>query len=75
MSQVLGGTAACPRMTHQREHPFVELMPPGSPCSIALTEGYVDSGPGCLKAVRLGVENVGEVLAFLRDRYVSVRGP
>jgi hypothetical protein len=38
----------------------VELMPPGSPCSVALTEGYV--------------ENVGEVLAFLRDRDVSVRG-
>ena len=24
-------------------HRFVELVPPGSPCSIALTTGYVDS--------------------------------
>ena len=24
-------------------HRFVELMPPGSPCSIALTTGYIDS--------------------------------
>ena len=33
-------------------HRFVELMPPGSPCSIALTTGYIDSQPGCLKGVR-----------------------
>jgi hypothetical protein len=26
-------------------HRFVELMPPGSPCSIALTTGYIDSEP------------------------------
>jgi hypothetical protein len=30
-------------------HRFVELMPPGSPCSIALTTGYIDSKPGSLK--------------------------
>jgi predicted enzyme related to lactoylglutathione lyase len=30
-------------------HRFVELMPPGSPCSVALTAGYIDSQPGCLK--------------------------
>ena len=30
-------------------HRFVELMPPGSPCSITLTTGYIDSQPGCLK--------------------------
>ena len=33
-------------------HRFVELMPPGSPCSIALTTGYVHSAPG-----RSGVSN------------------
>ncbi len=33
-------------------HRFVELMPPGSPCSIALTTGYIDSQPGCLKGVQ-----------------------
>ena len=48
-------------------HRFVELMPPGSPCSIALTTGYIDSQPGCLKGVQLNVENVDEVHAFLRD--------
>jgi catechol 2,3-dioxygenase-like lactoylglutathione lyase family enzyme len=53
-------------------HRFVELMPPGSPCSIALTTGYIDSEPGCLKGVQLNVENVDEVHAFLRDRDVEV---
>jgi uncharacterized glyoxalase superfamily protein PhnB len=53
-------------------HRFVELMPPGSPCSIALTTGYIDSQPGCLKGVQLNVENVDEVHAFLRDRDVEV---
>jgi predicted enzyme related to lactoylglutathione lyase len=35
------------------EHRFVELMPPGSPCSIALTTGYVDSKPGSLKGIQV----------------------
>lgn len=30
-------------------HRFVELVPSGSACTIALTEGYVDSRPGSLK--------------------------
>lgn len=30
------------------DHRFVELAPPGSACSIALTAGYVDSLPGSL---------------------------
>ena len=29
-------------------HRFVELVPPGSDCSIALTTGYVDAEPGSL---------------------------
>jgi hypothetical protein len=53
-------------------HRFVELMPPGSPCSIALTTGYIDSKPGSLKGVQLNVENVDEVHAFLRDHDVDV---
>jgi hypothetical protein len=53
-------------------HRFVELMPPGSPCSIALTTGYIDSPPGCLKGVQLNVENVDEVHAFLRDPDVEM---
>jgi hypothetical protein len=50
----------------------VELMPPGSPCSIALSAGYIDSEPGSLKGVQLNVENVDEVHAFLPDRDVAV---
>jgi catechol 2,3-dioxygenase-like lactoylglutathione lyase family enzyme len=53
-------------------HRFVELTPPGSPCSIALSTGYVDSEPGCLQGVQLNVENVDAVHAFLRDRDVEV---
>lgn len=55
-----------------RDHRFVELMPPGSPCSIALTTGYVDSAPGSLGGVQLNVEDVDEVYAFLRQRGVEV---
>jgi predicted enzyme related to lactoylglutathione lyase len=54
------------------EHRFVELMPPGSPCSIALTTGYVDSEPGSLKGIQVNVDDVDEVRAFLRDRGVDV---
>jgi catechol 2,3-dioxygenase-like lactoylglutathione lyase family enzyme len=53
-------------------HRFVELMPPGSPCSIALTTSDIDSLPGCLKGVHLNVENVDEVYVFLRDLDVEV---
>jgi uncharacterized glyoxalase superfamily protein PhnB len=47
-------------------------MPPDCRCSIALTTGYIDSQPGCLKGVQLNVEKVDEVHAFLRDREVEV---
>lgn len=53
-------------------HRFVELMPPGSPCSIALTTGYVDSEPGSLKGLQLNVDDVDEVHAFLQRRGVDV---
>ncbi len=53
-------------------HRFVELTPPGSPCSIALTNGYVDSEPGSLQGVQLNVEDIDEVHAFLRARGVDV---
>jgi len=54
------------------EHRFVELMPPGSPCSIALTTGYVDSEPGSIKGIQVNVDDVDQVHAFLRDRDVDV---
>lgn len=53
-------------------HRFVELTPPGSPCSIALTTGYVHSEPGSLKGVQLNVEDVDAVQASLRGRGVEV---
>jgi catechol 2,3-dioxygenase-like lactoylglutathione lyase family enzyme len=54
------------------EHRFVELLPPGSPCSIALTAGYVDSAPGSLQGIQVNVDDVDEVHALLRDRGVEV---
>ncbi len=67
----LGFTA---HQDHQvdESHRFVELIPPGSPCSIALTAGYVNSAPGSLKGVQLNVEDVGVVHALLRERGVTV---
>ena len=53
-------------------HRFVELVPPGSPCSIALTSGYVDSEPGSLKGLQLNVDDADEAHAFLHDRGVNV---
>jgi catechol 2,3-dioxygenase-like lactoylglutathione lyase family enzyme len=53
-------------------HRFVELVPPGSPCSIALTEGFVDSQPGSLKGVQLNVDDAAATQAFLSARGVSV---
>jgi catechol 2,3-dioxygenase-like lactoylglutathione lyase family enzyme len=53
-------------------HRFVELLPPGSPCSIALTAGYVDSEPGSLKGVQVNVDDADAAHAFLRDRGVEV---
>jgi predicted enzyme related to lactoylglutathione lyase len=53
-------------------HRFVELMPPGSPCSIALTSGYVDAEPGSLQGIQLNVDDADAAHAFLRDRGVDV---
>jgi catechol 2,3-dioxygenase-like lactoylglutathione lyase family enzyme len=54
------------------DHRFVELLPPGSPCSIALTTGYVDSEPGSLQGVQVNVDELDKVHAFLHDRAVPV---
>jgi predicted enzyme related to lactoylglutathione lyase len=53
-------------------HRFVELMPPGSMCSIALTTGYIDAAPGCLQGVQLNVDDADAAHALLRDRGVEV---
>jgi catechol 2,3-dioxygenase-like lactoylglutathione lyase family enzyme len=54
------------------DHRFVELVPPGSSCSIALTTGYIDSPPGSLQGVQVDVGDIEEAHAFLRDRGVEV---
>jgi predicted enzyme related to lactoylglutathione lyase len=53
-------------------HRFVELQPPGSPCSIALTMGYIDAEPGSLRGVQLNVQDADAAQVFLRDRGVEV---
>jgi catechol 2,3-dioxygenase-like lactoylglutathione lyase family enzyme len=53
-------------------HRFIELMPPGSRCCIALQTGYVDAAPGSLGGVQLNVDDVDEVHAFLRRHGVEV---
>jgi predicted enzyme related to lactoylglutathione lyase len=53
-------------------HRFVELMPPGSPCSIGLTTGYVDAEPGSLQGIQLNVDDVDAARDFLHDRGVDV---
>jgi predicted enzyme related to lactoylglutathione lyase len=53
-------------------HRFVELLPPGASCSVALTAGYVHSAPGSLEGVQLNVNDVDEVHANLRSRGVEV---
>jgi catechol 2,3-dioxygenase-like lactoylglutathione lyase family enzyme len=53
-------------------HRFVELLPLGSPCSIALTAGYVDTAPGTLKGLQVNVDDVDAAHAFLSDRGVQV---
>ena len=53
-------------------HRFVELVPPGSPCSIALTAGYVDAEPGSLRGLQVNVDDVEASRDFLRGRGVEV---
>jgi predicted enzyme related to lactoylglutathione lyase len=53
-------------------HRFGELLPPGSTCSIALTEGYIDAEPGSLRGVQVNVEDIGEAHASLRAGGVAV---
>jgi catechol 2,3-dioxygenase-like lactoylglutathione lyase family enzyme len=55
-------------------HRFVELAPPGSSCTIALTSGYVDAEPGSLQGVQLNVEDADAARAFLASRGVDVTG-
>jgi predicted enzyme related to lactoylglutathione lyase len=51
---------------------FVELVPPGSSCTVALTSGYIDAEPGSLQGVQLNVDDVDAAHSFLSERGVDV---
>jgi catechol 2,3-dioxygenase-like lactoylglutathione lyase family enzyme len=50
---------------------FVQLMPPGSACSIALGRGLVDSAPGSLRGLQLVVSDIHEARSELLGRGVD----
>jgi catechol 2,3-dioxygenase-like lactoylglutathione lyase family enzyme len=53
-------------------HRFVELVPPGSTCTIALTTGFVDAQPGSLKGMQFNVDDADDARGFLRLHGVTV---
>jgi len=53
------------------DHRFVELIPVGSPCTIALTTGYVDSAPGSLRGAQFNVDDAHGAQAFLRSHGIG----
>jgi len=53
-------------------HRFVELTPPGSSCSIALTSGFMDARPGSLQGTQLNVDDVDAARAHLAACGVDV---
>jgi hypothetical protein len=53
-------------------HRFVELLPPGSACSIALTTGDTHAVPGSVQGVQVNVDDMEDVHASLRARGVGV---
>ena len=51
---------------------FVQLTPPGSACSIALTEGAHEMNPGIIEGLQLVVEDADAARAELVERGVEV---
>ena len=51
---------------------FVQLTPPGSHCSIALTSGAHQMGPGSLEGLQLVVADIERARADLLSRGVEV---
>jgi catechol 2,3-dioxygenase-like lactoylglutathione lyase family enzyme len=47
---------------------FVQLTPPGSPCSIAIGTGLIDSAPGSLRGLQLVAQDIEAAQAELRGR-------
>jgi predicted enzyme related to lactoylglutathione lyase len=51
---------------------FIQLTPPGSTCSIALTSGAHEMAPGSLSGLQLVVDDADAARAELLDRGVEV---
>ncbi len=51
---------------------FVQLTPPGSACSIALTSGAHQMAPGSLDGLQMVVEDAGAARSELLERGVEV---
>jgi predicted enzyme related to lactoylglutathione lyase len=51
---------------------FVQLTPPGSPCSIALGTGVTDMPPGSVKGLQLVVPDINAARAELVERGMEV---
>ena len=51
---------------------FIQLTPPGSACSIALTSGVHEMAPGCVKGLQIVVADADGARAELLDRGVEV---
>jgi catechol 2,3-dioxygenase-like lactoylglutathione lyase family enzyme len=58
--------------TVSEEIRFVQLTPPGSPCSIALGTGIVDTPPGSVHGLQMVVSDVGAAREELLGRGVEV---
>lgn len=58
---------------------FVQLTPPGSPCSIAIGKGVIDTEPGTAAGLQLVVDDIEAAHAELSGRGVEIseitRGP
>jgi catechol 2,3-dioxygenase-like lactoylglutathione lyase family enzyme len=58
---------------------FVQLTPPGSPCSIAIGKGIIDAAPGSVAGLQLVVDDIDAARAELAGRGLDVsdvvRGP
>ena len=51
---------------------FVQLTPPGSPCSIAIGTGFSDAAPGSAQGLQLVVDDVEAAREELAGRGVEV---
>lgn len=58
--------------TVSEEIRFVQLTPPGSPCSIALGRGITDAAPGSVAGLQLVVGDIEQAHRELAERGVEV---